>query len=78
VHFIRRALDQTQKDFAEAMDLSAEHVSRWENDHKGIGAASENLVRDNVCALLSEGCEYDPKTIANMQFIPYPDEDCLP
>jgi len=78
VRFIRRALDQTQKDFAEAMDLSAEHVSRWENDHKGIGAASEKLVRHNVCALLSEGCEYDPKTIANMQFIPYPDEGLPP
>ena len=75
VHFIRRALDQTQKDFAEAMDLSAEHVSRWENDHKGIGAASENLVRHNVCALLSEGCEYDPKTIAK---IPYPDDGLPP
>lgn len=74
VRFIRRALDMTQKDFAEAMDLSAEHVSRWENDHRGTGGAGEKLVRHNVCALLSDGsCEYDPKLIANMRFVPYPE-----
>jgi DNA-binding transcriptional regulator YiaG len=42
----------TQKDFANAMELSHEHVSRWENDHKGLGGAGEKLVRHNVCALL--------------------------
>ena len=79
VRFIRRALDMTQKDFAGAMDLSAEHVSRWENDHKGLGGAGEKLVRHNVCALLSDGsCEYDPKAIANMQFVPFPDGGIAP
>lgn len=78
VRFLRRALDMKQKEFAEAMDLSAEHVSRWENNHNGIGAASEKLVRHNVCALLSGGaCEYDAKAIANMVFLPYP-EDGIP
>jgi len=72
VRFMRRALDMTQKEFAAAMDLSHEHVSRWENDHRGVGGASEKLVRHNVCALLhKEGVyEYDPKTIANMRFRP--------
>lgn len=74
VRFLRRALDMTQKDFAEKMDLSPEYISRWENDHNGIGGSSEKLVRHNVCALLSrEGvCEYDPKVIANMVFTAYP------
>jgi transcriptional regulator with XRE-family HTH domain len=73
--FIRRALDMTQKDFAAAMELSPEHVSRWENDHKGLGGAGEKLVRHNVCALLhKEGiCDYDPKAIANMAFVPFPE-----
>jgi putative zinc finger/helix-turn-helix YgiT family protein len=79
VRFIRRALDMKQKDFAAAMDLSAEHVSRWENDHNGIGGAGEKLVRHNVCALLSGGgCEYDPKAIANMVFVPYPEGGIAP
>jgi putative zinc finger/helix-turn-helix YgiT family protein len=79
VRFIRRALDMTQKEFADAMELSAEHISRWENDHKGIGAASEKLVRHNVCALLSDGSfEYDPKAIASMVFVSYPDEGIAP
>ncbi len=74
VRFIRRALDMTQKEFAEKMELSHEHVSRWENDHRGVGGMGEKLVRHNACALLHrEGiCEYDPKVIANMQFIPPP------
>jgi putative zinc finger/helix-turn-helix YgiT family protein len=79
VRFIRRALDMKQTEFAAAMDLSAEHVSRWENNHNGIGAASEKLVRHNVCALLSDGsCEYDPKAIASMIFVPYPEGGIAP
>lgn len=74
VRFIRKALDMKQKDFAAAMDLSPEHVSRWENDHNGIGGASEKLVRHNICALLSDGAfEYDPKAIASMIFVPFPE-----
>jgi putative zinc finger/helix-turn-helix YgiT family protein len=75
VRFIRRALDMTQKEFAEKMDLSHEHVSRWENDHNGVGGMSEKLMRHNVCALLQiEGVyDYDPKSIANMHFRSAPD-----
>lgn len=74
IKFIRRALDMSQKQFAEMMDLSPEHVSRWENDRNGVGSASEKLVRHNACALLQiEGlCEYDPKAIANMRFAELP------
>ncbi len=75
VKFIRRALDLTQKEFAEKMELSTEHVCRWENDHNGVGAMSEKLARHNACALLHEEgvCDYDPKTIVDMRFVPYPD-----
>jgi DNA-binding transcriptional regulator YiaG len=80
VRFMRRALDMTQRDFAAAMDLSHEHVSRWENDHKGVGGASEKLVRHNLCALLQNEnvCVYDPKVIANMKFRPLKEGATLP
>jgi len=80
VKFIRKALDMTQKQFAEKMELSHEHVSRWENDHNGVGGLSEKLVRHNACALLHrEGiCEYDPKVIANMRFTTPPAEGMPP
>lgn len=80
VKFIRRTLDMTQKDFAAAMDLSSEYVSRWENDHNGIGEAGEKLVRHNTCALLqTEGaCDYDPKILARMHIHELPEGTVLP
>lgn len=81
IKFMRRALDMTQKEFAEAMDLSAEHVSRWENDHKGVGEASERLVRHNICALLYKNVltrAYDPAVIARMGFRKLVDGKVLP
>ncbi len=71
IRFIRRALEMTQKDFAEAMELSHVHVSRWENGHRGVGAAGEKLIRHNICALLEGAIDYDPKAIAKMQFREY-------
>jgi transcriptional regulator with XRE-family HTH domain len=71
VRFMRRALDMTQTDFGKAMDLSPEHVSRWETGARGTGCASEKLVRHNLCALLYKdvlALDYDPSVIANMQF----------
>lgn len=80
VKFIRRAMDMTQKEFAAAMDLSPEHVSRWENDHAGIGSSSEKLLRHNVCALLQKAgaCDYNPAEIANMQFVSLRNGEVLP
>jgi putative zinc finger/helix-turn-helix YgiT family protein len=80
VKFIRHAMDMTQKEFAAAMDLSPEHVSRWENDHTGIGVASEKLLRHNVCALLQKAgaCDYNPAEIANMQFVALRDGEVMP
>ncbi len=70
VRFIRRALNMTQKEFADTLEMSQEHLSRWENDHKGVGGLSEKLLRHSVCALLqNEGAYvYDPAAIVNMRF----------
>lgn len=71
VKYMRRVLDMTQADFARAMDLTPETVSRWENDARGVGGTSEKLVRHNVCALIykeTRGLPYDASIIANMQF----------
>lgn len=79
--FLRRVLDMSQKEFAEAMTLTAETVSRWENDARGVGGMCEKLVRHNICALLYKavkGRPYDPAVIARMQFEPAPEGDGLP
>ncbi len=72
VKFLRRVLDMTQVEFAKAMDLAPESVSRWETDARGIGGACEKLVRHNICALLykdARGRPYDPAVITNMQIV---------
>jgi DNA-binding transcriptional regulator YiaG len=51
IRFFRRAFDVTQTEFAAAMGLdSAETISRWENNIRGIGGHIEKLLRYNVCA----------------------------
>jgi DNA-binding transcriptional regulator YiaG len=72
VRFMRRALDMTQAEFGKVMDLSAEHVSRWETGARGTGCASEKLMRHNLCALLYKdvlALDYDPSVIASMEFM---------
>lgn len=72
VRFMRRALDMTQVEFGAIMDLTPEHVSRWETGAKGIGSATEKLMRHNLCALLYKdvlALDYDPSVIANMHFV---------
>lgn len=81
VKFLRRVLDMTQVKFAEAMELSAETVSRWENDARGVGGACEKLVRHNICALLykdAKGRPYDPAVIANMRIVELAEGTVLP
>lgn len=71
VRFIRLALDMTGREFAEAMELTPETISRWENGG-GIGGYSEKLLRHNVCALLHKnvkGMDFDPETIVRMRII---------
>jgi DNA-binding transcriptional regulator YiaG len=79
--FIRKALDMTQKDFAEKMELRTETVSRWENDHPGTGEYCEKLLRHNVCALLYKdvlAIDYDPAVVTNMRIRPPAKEDQEP
>jgi DNA-binding transcriptional regulator YiaG len=81
VKFFRRVLDMSQADFATAMDLAPESVSRWENDARGVGGACEKLMRHNVCALLhrqAPGMPYDPAVIAHMKFTSLPEGGTLP
>ena len=70
IKFFRRALDMRQKQFAEAMELTPETISRWENDYGGTGTYSEKLVRHNVCALLhsdAKEIEYNAAVIVRMK-----------
>ncbi len=81
VKFLRRVVDMTQVKFAEAMELTPESVSRWENDARGVGAACEKLVRHNICALLykdAKGRPYDPAVITNMRIVELADGVVLP
>ena len=77
IKFMRRALDMTQKQFAEAMDLkSVETVSRWENDVPGAGSFIEKTARHNICALLHKEVffsEYDPAIITRMVITELPE-----
>ena len=78
---MRRVLDMKQTEFAKAMDLTAETVSRWENDTRGLGTASEKLARHNICALLykeARGRPYDPAVIAHMAFTSLGEGESLP
>jgi DNA-binding XRE family transcriptional regulator len=51
---MRRAVRMNQKEFAEAMSVAPETISRWESGAQGIGDHSEKSVRMGVCALLHE------------------------
>jgi DNA-binding transcriptional regulator YiaG len=77
VRFMRRALDMTQAEFAEKMDLAVETVSRWETGARGTGCTSEKLLRHNLCALLYKNVlalDYDPRVITNMRFLEQVDD----
>jgi len=79
--FIRKALDMTQKEFAERMELRTETVSRWENDYPGTGEYCEKLLRHNVCALLYKdvlAIDYDPAVVTNIRIQPRTKEDDRP
>lgn len=45
VRFLRKWLGWSGQDFAKHMGVSAETVSRWENEREPIGATSDRLLR---------------------------------
>ncbi len=51
---MRRAVGMKQKEFADAMSVAPETVSRWESGARGMGDHSEKSIRMGVCALLKE------------------------
>ena len=60
------------KTFAEAMDIDASSLSRWENGEKRLGNSTEKLLRHNVAARLHkavQGMHYEPEDIAQMKFV---------
>ncbi|GEO80810.1 helix-turn-helix domain-containing protein [Pararhodospirillum oryzae] len=72
VRFIRKALEMNGRQFAEAMEVTPETISRWEQGEKGIGGYSEKLLRHNVCALLHKAVptlRYDQADIVRMKII---------
>jgi len=81
VKFTRLALEMNGREFAEAMELSPETVSRWENNERGIGGYTEKLLRHNICALLHtqvKGVAYDPAEITKMRVKDTPEGFVLP
>lgn len=72
VRLMRQSLNMNGRQFAEAMELQPETVSRWERGERGIGGYSEKLLRHNVCALLHREMpelEYDPADITMMDIL---------
>lgn len=81
VRFLRRALDMNGRAFAEAMGLTPETVSRWENGERGIGGSNQKLSRHNICALLHKDTPaiiYDPADITRMRILNAPEDFALP
>lgn len=54
IRFMRRVLNMTQKQFAEALEIGTpETVSRWEHSAKGMGGYTEKLIRALVVMALA-------------------------
>jgi putative zinc finger/helix-turn-helix YgiT family protein len=81
VRFLRMVFDMTQAEFAEAMELAPETVSRWENGVRGVGGYAEKLLRYAAHARLHKAvpaAEYDPEDIAKMKIRQWPEGQSLP
>lgn len=82
IRFFRRVFDMTQPEFATTMGLdSAETISRWENNVRGVGGFAEKLLRHNLCALLHKdvpAADYDPETVTRMRIRPLRPGETLP
>jgi transcriptional regulator with XRE-family HTH domain len=82
IRFLRKALGLQAKELAEALDLTPETISRWENDAQAIGDNFEKLLRHYVCAKLhtrAPAIDFDPEMIATLRVVPAgPVEDVQP
>lgn len=82
IRLMRRALDMSQKDFANAMEVAPETVSRWEkHGGEGVGSFAEKSVRYGVCALLLKELPHiklDLADITNMKIRRLVDGEPMP
>jgi len=54
IRFLRWAMELTGRNLAKKLEVAAETISRWENDHDPINPASEKLLRLLVGVHLAE------------------------
>lgn len=81
IKLMRRALGMTQREFAEAMDVTPETISRWEQEGHGVGGYADKLVRYGVCALLKEQVPHvnvSEADITRMKIRAWPQDEPLP
>ena len=73
IRFLRKALGYSGKELAGRMEVTAETVSRWENDRELIGSTSEKLLRLIVGGMLEDeapAIDFDSDAIVNMRIQP--------
>lgn len=81
VRFFRKVLGLTATDFAQALNVAPETVSRWENDKRGLGGHGgfvDKGIRLFVCEKLREqapALDYHAKAIAEMKVVSVRDAD---
>ena len=69
IRFLRKALGYTGKELAEKMQVSAESVSRWENNKELMRPIGEKLLRLIVGGMLASkapALDFDSDEIVNM------------
>ncbi|MEX2632128.1 MAG: helix-turn-helix domain-containing protein [Tistlia sp.] len=72
VRFLRKALELTQKEFSDHLEVSAETVSRWESEAQPMGGFSEKLLRHFVCGEMQErapAIDFEPSMINHMRIM---------
>lgn len=81
IKFLRKALEMTQREFAEMMEVQPETVSRWESNGQTMAGYSEKLLRHHICAMLHDqapAIDFDPARIAHMKIKPIGEDDEIP
>ena len=70
IQFLRKVLDLKASSLAQALEVTPETISRWENDQRPINSSSEKLLRMIVAFNLLddvEGIDFDLKVFADMK-----------
>lgn len=70
IRFIRKAMEMSAKDIADLLEVSAETISRWENDKLPMSISNEKLFRLVACFALSDrakGVDFSPEEITKLR-----------